>query len=65
MLGAGPIGMLGAMTLIAQGFETYVYSRSKAPNPKAFLVESIGATYISHEETSVDQLAAQLENIDL
>ncbi len=65
VLGAGPIGILGAMTLIAQGFETYVYSRSKAPNPKALLVESIGATYISNEETTVDQLAAQLGNIDL
>jgi D-arabinose 1-dehydrogenase-like Zn-dependent alcohol dehydrogenase len=53
------------MVLIAAGFETYVYSRSKAPNPKADLVESIGGKYISSETTSVEQLAEQVGTIDL
>ncbi|HEX6556341.1 MAG TPA: glucose 1-dehydrogenase [Ktedonobacteraceae bacterium] len=65
VLGAGPIGLLGAMLLVAAGFETYVYSRSKVPNPKAELVEAIGGTYISNETTPVEQLAKQVGNIDL
>lgn len=65
VLGAGPIGILGAMALVRHGFETYVYSRSKKPNPKAELVESFGATYISSESMTVDALADQVGNIDL
>ena len=57
VLGAGPIGILGAMALVANGFKTYVYSRMRKPNPKAALVESIGATYISAETETPDQLA--------
>jgi threonine dehydrogenase-like Zn-dependent dehydrogenase len=64
VLGAGPVGQLGAMVCIAAGFETYVYSRSQAPNPKADLVESIGATYFSEETTPVEQLAQQVGNLD-
>lgn len=65
VLGAGPVGILGAMVLVARGFRTYVYSRSKAPNPKAELVESFGATYISSEEVTPDQLAERVGNIDV
>lgn len=65
VLGAGPIGILGAMTLIANGFKTYVYSRMQKPNPKAALLESIGATYISSELETPDQLAERVGNIDL
>jgi threonine dehydrogenase-like Zn-dependent dehydrogenase len=65
VLGAGPIGILGAMTLVINGFETYVYSRSKKPNPKAELVESFGATYISSETETVEQLSERVGNIDL
>ncbi len=65
VLGAGPVGILGAMVLMVNGFKTCVYSRSKAPNPKSELVESIGAKYISCEVESVDQLAERIGNIDL
>ena len=65
VLGAGPVGLLGAMVFVASGFETYVYSRSQAPNPKADIVEAIGGTYISNETTSVEQLAKQVGTIDL
>ena len=65
VLGAGPIGILGAMALIANGFKTYVYSRMQKPNPKAQLLESIGATYISSELETPDQLAERVGNIDL
>ncbi len=65
VLGAGPVGILGAMVLLVNGFKTCVYSRSKAPNPKSELVESLGATYLSAQVESVDQLAERIGNIDL
>ena len=65
VLGAGPIGILGAMALLVNGFETYVYSRSAAPNPKSELVEAIGAKYISSLTTSVEELTAKVGTIDL
>src|SRR5438552_6985800 len=65
VLGAGPVGILGAMLLLVNGFKTCVYSRSRAPNPKSELIESIGAKYISSEVENVDQLAERIGNIDL
>lgn len=65
VLGAGSVGILGAMCLVSAGFETFVYSRAPAPNPKASLVESIGATYVSSQESNVDELAKSMGNIDL
>src|SRR5436190_479872 len=65
VLGAGPVGILGAMALIVNGFKTFVYSRSEKPNPKAALVDSIGANYISSNTFSVEQFAEQVGKIDL
>lgn len=65
VLGAGPVGILGAMKLKAEGFNTVVYSRSKKPNSKAALVESFGVEYVSAEEVTPAQLAEKIGNIDL
>ncbi|MGH7949703.1 MAG: glucose 1-dehydrogenase [Candidatus Binataceae bacterium] len=65
VLGAGPVGLLGAMALAYNGFNTFVYSREKEPNPKADIVKSIGATYISAEDVPVDALAKKIGNIDV
>ena len=65
VLGAGPVGILGAMTLLVNGFKTFVYSRSPEPNPKARLVNAIGAKYISCETTSPEEFAKIVGNIDL
>ena len=65
IVGAGPIGILGAMAFKVAGFDTYVYSRSKTPNPKSELVESFGVKYLSSEEVSPEQLAERLGNIDV
>jgi threonine dehydrogenase-like Zn-dependent dehydrogenase len=65
VLGAGPVGLLGAVALVAGGFQTWVYSREPADGARARLVASIGATYVSSLTASVDQLAEQVGNIDL
>jgi glucose 1-dehydrogenase len=65
VLGAGPIGLLGAMALVNAGFEVYIYSREIEPNPRAEVAAAIGATYISAQVQSVAQLAATVGNIDV
>ena len=65
VLGAGPIGILGAMALVVRGYKTFVYSRSAEPNPKAALVNSIGAKYVSSETTSLADFQKLTGNIDL
>jgi threonine dehydrogenase-like Zn-dependent dehydrogenase len=65
VLGAGPVGLLGAMALVNHGFDTYVYSREAAPNPKADLLETIGAKYVPAEGGSLEALAKKVGNIDL
>jgi threonine dehydrogenase-like Zn-dependent dehydrogenase len=65
VLGAGPVGLLGAMAFEACGFETYVYSAETPDHWKAGLVRSIGATFVSARETSIDVLRDRVGNIDL
>ena len=50
VLGAGAIGLLGAMALRSAGMQTYVYNREPAPNAKSRIVEAIGATYLSAQD---------------
>src|SRR5215467_9475382 len=47
VLGAGPIGLLGAMALIASGYETVLYSREPEGSDRSKLIHSIGAAYVS------------------
>ena len=47
VLGAGPVGLLGAMKLQLTGFETSVYALPPAPNPGSDIVEAIGGKYYS------------------
>src|SRR5688572_20218070 len=65
VLGAGPVGILGAMALLVRGFRTLVYSRSAAPNPKSDLVNAIGARYVSSETVPLEKFAAETGPIDL
>ena len=65
VLGAGPVGLLGAMALVLRGFDTTVYSRETVPNPKSTFADAIGAHYVSAESTSIDQLVEKVGNIDL
>lgn len=65
VLGAGPVGLLGAMALVNAGFETWVYSRETEPTTGTGIVQAIGAKYISSKEATVDQMAAKVGNIDV
>ncbi|MGH7300851.1 MAG: glucose 1-dehydrogenase, partial [Candidatus Rokuibacteriota bacterium] len=65
VLGAGPVGLLGALALLARGFETWVYSREPPAGAKARWVESVAAHYVSSAVTRPDALAERVGSIDL
>jgi glucose 1-dehydrogenase len=65
ILGAGPVGLLGAMAFANAGFETFVYSRSGGVDTKAKIAGGFGATYVPAETTTLAELAATVGNIDL
>ena len=65
VLGAGPVGLLGAMALKIAGFDVTVYSRSNRHEDKDDIVSAIGARYIPAETCSVDEMAGAAGPIDL
>jgi threonine dehydrogenase-like Zn-dependent dehydrogenase len=65
VLGAGPVGLLGAMALRSAEFETFVYSREQEPDPRIAVVKAIGATYPSSQTLTPFQLEADIGPIDL
>jgi len=65
VLGAGPIGLLGAMKLLRGGFNTWVYSMDKPGSPNVRVVEDIGAQFISAAEHPPTDLAKIVGNISL
>jgi threonine dehydrogenase-like Zn-dependent dehydrogenase len=65
VLGAGPVGLLGAMALRAAGYEVFVYSRSAPGEGRAAVAAAIGATYVPAETHALGQLAEQVGNVDL
>jgi threonine dehydrogenase-like Zn-dependent dehydrogenase len=65
VLGAGPVGLLGALAFAALDFETFVYSAEPEDHWKAELVRSFGGQFASAKTTSIDRLGALVGNIDL
>src|SRR5262249_25663886 len=65
VLGAGPVGLLGALALLTRGFETWVYSSEPEGGDKARWCDAVGARYASAATSTLEQLAARIGNIDL
>jgi threonine dehydrogenase-like Zn-dependent dehydrogenase len=66
VLGAGPVGLLGAMALKVRGYRTAVLSREPATDPKADICASAGIEYISSGDIQNNgEVALALGNIDL
>jgi threonine dehydrogenase-like Zn-dependent dehydrogenase len=65
VLGAGPVGLLGAMALRASEFETFIYSRAQEPDPRIEVAKAIGATHLSSQDFPTSELEAQVGPIDL
>lgn len=65
VLGAGPVGLLGALALLVRGFKTFVYSREPASSERAAWVEKVGAQYICSSDLPVGNLQKRVGNVDL
>lgn len=65
VLGAGPVGLLGAMALRVSGFEVTVYSRSPKQEEKNAVTTAIGAGYIAAETHTVEEMAKTVGPIDV
>jgi threonine dehydrogenase-like Zn-dependent dehydrogenase len=65
VLGAGPVGILGAMKLVDSGFQTFIYSRDSDPDLRMQIAREISAEYISAEAVSIDELPKYVGRIDL
>jgi glucose 1-dehydrogenase len=65
VLGAGPIGLLGAMSMVARNIQTFVYSREPADGARARLARSIGAEYVSARDMSLAELAPRIGAVDV
>lgn len=65
VLGAGPVGLLGAMVLRISEFETFIYSRQQEPDLRIEVAKAIGATYLSSQTLPTSQLEARIGPINL
>jgi kynurenine formamidase/threonine dehydrogenase-like Zn-dependent dehydrogenase len=65
VLGAGPVGLLAAMALQADGIDTCVFSLEDEDGPRAALVRSFGASYVSGKRTPVERLSERIGNVDV
>lgn len=65
VLGAGPVGLLGAMKFVLEGFTTYVYSRTPPGVNVDQIVQGFGARYIHAENAAVEDLPGIIGSIDV
>jgi len=65
VIGAGPVGLLGAMALRLRGCDVTVYSREPETDVRGEISRAIGARYVSSADRTADQMAAGIGNIDL
>jgi threonine dehydrogenase-like Zn-dependent dehydrogenase len=65
VLGAGPIGLLSAMMLVARNITTFVYSMEPADSDRAKLTRSFGAEYVSAADTALGDLAKRVGNVEI
>jgi glucose 1-dehydrogenase len=65
VLGAGPVGLLGALALLVRGFDTWVYSRESATSDRAGWVERVGGRYLCSADLPVGDLPKRVDNVDL
>jgi threonine dehydrogenase-like Zn-dependent dehydrogenase len=65
VMGAGQIGLLATLILRLRGMEVYTFARRPKPRLNAEIVEGYGAHYVSTQQTSPAEIAAQVGKADL
>ncbi len=65
VLGAGPVGLLGAMALAARAYQVFVYSREPVGGRKSSIVEAFGGSYLSAHDHALSDLPALVGDLDV
>jgi threonine dehydrogenase-like Zn-dependent dehydrogenase len=65
VLGAGPLGLLATLLLRLRGLEVITVGLDEAPYLNSELVEQLGARYVSTRSSSLHDVAAQGDPIDI
>jgi threonine dehydrogenase-like Zn-dependent dehydrogenase len=65
VLGAGQIGLLSTLVLRLKGLEVFTLARAKGPHLKSSIVDGMEATYVSTQETSLQDLVGKVGKADL
>jgi len=60
VLGAGPVGLLGAMALRSSGFDVWVYSKATKGDMRDEVVRGIGAHFLLAGEVNIDNVVRDL-----
>jgi threonine dehydrogenase-like Zn-dependent dehydrogenase len=63
VIGAGAVGLLGAMALCSRGLDTWLWSREPQGSPQARLIEAIGCHYRSTEGRALADVAAEVGDL--
>ncbi|MFO1006119.1 MAG: glucose 1-dehydrogenase [Planctomycetaceae bacterium] len=65
VMGAGQIGLLSTLMLRLRGLQVYTVARTANPGLKEEICHAYGATYVSTQETSLDDLVKRVGKPDL
>jgi len=65
VMGAGQIGLLSTLMLRLRGLQVYTVARTANPGLKEEICQAYGATYVSTQETSLDDLVKRVGKPDL
>jgi len=65
VMGAGQIGLLTTLMLRLRGLQVYTVARTANPGLKEEICQAYGATYVSTQETSLDELVQRVGKPDL
>jgi threonine dehydrogenase-like Zn-dependent dehydrogenase len=65
ILGSGTVGLLTALIARLRGLELTVYSLPRKPNRNAELIEQLGGVYVSSQDSTLAEAAAQRGPFDL
>lgn len=65
VMGAGQIGLLTTLMLRLRGLQVYTVARTANPGLKKEICQAYGATYVSTQETSLDDLVKRVGKPDL
>jgi threonine dehydrogenase-like Zn-dependent dehydrogenase len=65
ILGSGTVGLLTALVARLRGLELTVYSLPRKPNRNAELIEELGGVYVSSQDSTLAEVAAERGPFDL